>query len=636
MNPLTFTSFNSIQSQPQTMQINQPLALREGQVFHGTINKLYPDQTAEVQVGQHKLIAKLETPLKAGDAHFFQVTSTAAQTELKVVTGPMTQAMTPQQQMNQLLQNMNLPQTKELQQVLGHFMKEQVPISREQLLASESWMKTLPEGVTKQDALSAMQRMLEQKMPFTNQVFQALIHGAKTDGMSHVLQNFMNQLSTATGVNDQVKTNLLTQLQTLTKPLDAETGGVLLARAVEQLTDKTASVMNRIQALAVLKEAGIVPPNATLANWQSQQGPTQATLPLSTQPTQAGQLIQQVMTAKPEESTQMLQNIRTFIQNESLLTNNQKAQLNQLVDRFTQLPQNKQTMEVLARQLNEQLLKAFSANNDSRLFTQNEASLSTKDQILSLLKSDATLANNDAMLRALVRVSAQSAQPSVQAAFTQAEVQVQNAVDSKAMEQALKTVLKGLGISYEAALSNKAGDIQALALQLKPQVLSLLQELQIPSPLRDSGEMLMARMNGMQLLSGENGHQHQLIMQVPLDFFGKRMDATLQWNGRMGKDGKVDANFARVLFYLHMESLQETVIDMQVQNRIVTITVFNDNPQLNLLADSLKQSLKSGLLDKEYHLSGIFIKNLAQPIVDNVTKKSQNEIENTNSVDIRV
>ena len=636
MNPLTFKSFNAIQSQTQMMQVTQPLSLREGQVFYGTINKLYPDQTAEVQVGQHKLIAKFETPLKAGDAHFFQVTSTAAQTELKVVTGPMTQAMSPQQQMNQLLQNMNLPQTKELQQVLGHFMKEQVPISREQLLAAESWMKALPEGVTKQDALGAMQRMIELKMPFTNQVFQAFIHGAKTDGMSHLLQNFMSQLATAPGINEQVKTNLMTQLQTLTKPLDAETGGVLLARAVQQLTDQTASATNRMQVLAVLKEAGMVSPNATLANWQSQQGQTQSILPLSTQPIHAGQLIQQVMTAKPEESAPMLQNVRAFIQHESLLMNEQKVQLNQLVDRFTQLPPNKKTMEVFARQLNEQLLKAFSANNDSHLFTQNEVSLSTKDQILSLLKSDATLATHDALLRALVRISAQSTHTAIQTAFMQAEAQVQNAVDSKAMEQALKTVLKGLGVGYEAALSNKAGDIQTLAQQLKPQLLSLLQEPQIPSTVRDSAEMLMARMNGMQLLSGENGHQHQLIMQTPLDFFGKRMDATLQWNGRMGKDGKIDANFARVLFYLNMDSMEETVVDMQVQNRIVTITIFNEDPQLNLLAEPLKQSLKSGLFDKNYHLSGIFIKNFSEKQTNIVTKKTQNDIENTNSIDIRV
>ena len=55
-------------------------------------------------MGNHKLIAKLEVPLKAGDAHFFQVSNTNGQTELKVVTGPMTQSMTPTQQINQLLQ----------------------------------------------------------------------------------------------------------------------------------------------------------------------------------------------------------------------------------------------------------------------------------------------------------------------------------------------------------------------------------------------------------------------------------------------------------------------------------------------------------------------------------------------------
>ena len=61
------------------------------------------------------------------------------------------------------------------------------------------------------------------------------------------------------------------------------------------------------------------------------------------------------------------------------------------------------------------------------------------------------------------------------------------------------------------------------------------------------------------------------------------MDATLQWNGRMKDNGKIDANYARVLFYLQMASMQETVIDMQVQNRVVTVTVFNENWKFNHL-----------------------------------------------------
>lgn len=632
MNRLTSTSFNPIQPQQQTLQTNQALTLREGQVFHGTIKQLYPDQMAEIQVGGHKLIAKLEVPLTAGDAHFFQVASTGAQTELKVVTGPMPQAMGTQQQMAQLLQSMNLPQTKEMQQVMGHFLKTQMPITREQLLQAEAWMKVLPQGVTKQDALSAMQRMVELKMPFTNDVFQALVQGAKTTGMNTALQNFISQLTNETNLNTELKTSLLTQLQTIAKPLDNETGGVILARAVQTLTDTSASATNRQQALMLLKEAGVIPQTASMTNWQSQLA--QTTSPsLSLQPGQAGQLIGQIMTAKPEDSTQIIQQVRNFLQNEKLLTAEQKNQLNQMVERFTQLPQTKQTIEVFARQLQDQLLKAFSMNNDNRLFTQNDSGLTVKDQLLSLLKPDAI---NDTVMRNLVRSSAESSQPAIQSLLTEAEAIVRNGVDGRMAEQAIKTVLKGLGISYEAALNSKAGDVHSLAQSVKPQLLSLLQDAQLPPALRETAELLMARMNGMQLLSGENGHQHQLIMQLPLEFFGRQMDATLQWNGRMGKDGKIDANFARILFYLNMESLHETVIDMQVQNRVVTITVFNDDPQLSMLAEPLKQSLKGGLGDKEYQLSGVFIKSLERKDPEKATQNSKKTTEQWNGVDIRV
>ena len=68
--------------------------------------------------------------------------------------------------------------------------------------------------------------------------------------------------------------------------------------------------------------------------------------------------------------------------------------------------------------------------------------------------------------------------------------------------------------------------------------------------------MLLGRMNGLQILSGENGPQHQLLMQVPLEFLGKKMDATLEWNGRMKEDGKIDSDFARIMFYLNLETLR--------------------------------------------------------------------------------
>lgn len=70
---MTGSSFSSIQSHmPNAISSKIPMTMKDGQVVHGTIKKLFPNQTAEVQIGNQKIIAKLETPLKAGDAHFFK------------------------------------------------------------------------------------------------------------------------------------------------------------------------------------------------------------------------------------------------------------------------------------------------------------------------------------------------------------------------------------------------------------------------------------------------------------------------------------------------------------------------------------------------------------------------------------
>lgn len=635
---MNFASSNSIQTNmAQQTTANQPLSLKQDQIFHGTIKQLYPNQMAEVQVGNQKVMAKLEVPLKLGDAHFFQVTATNPQTELKVVTGPMSQSMTSGQQLSQLLDTMNLPKSNELQQVLSHFIKNQLPLAKEQLLAAESWMKALPTGVDKNNALQALQRMVELKMPFTNTVFQALTQGIKTDGLSTNLANLSQLLASQPGGNETIKLNLQQQMDLLAKPLNNETGGVLLARTTQMLMDNSAPMASKLQALSILKEAGILPQNATIQNWQNvnQQANHQSVNPSpdTTLLKEAGQMLRQLAQTTPEHIKPMLEQVKAWINNENLLSQTQKQQLQQLLGRFEQIPASKQAIEALTNQIQQQLTRGYSESVTSRLFVQNDQGISAKNQLLSLIKPDSNLLLADQLLRNLVKVTADSPQPVMQSTLTQAEAQVQSAVDSRAMEQAIKTVLKGLGVSYEATLANRAGDIQAIAHQLKPQLLALLQDVQTPAALKEAAEMVMARLNGMQLSSGENGHQHQLVMQLPLDFFGKKMDATLQWNGRMKEDGKIDANFARIMFYLNMETLQQTVIDMQVQNRVVTINVYNDIPNLDSLADSLQGALKAGLLDKEYTLSGLFIKPFGNKEIKTGTKQSE---EQQGGVDIRV
>ncbi|HEX5563454.1 MAG TPA: hypothetical protein VFX34_00730, partial [Sporosarcina sp.] len=127
----------------------------------------------------------------------------------------------------------------------------------------------------------------------------------------------------------------------------------------------------------------------------------------------------------------------------------------------------------------------------------------------------------------------------------------------------------------------------------------------------------------------------QIVMQLPLEFLGKRIEATIQWNGRKKDDGKIDADFARILFYLELESLNKTVVDMQVQNRVVALTVFNENDELREIGSLLQTKLRDGLESVDYRLSGVSFKNFEED--RKMDSKRRNEIMTDHGgVDFRI
>lgn len=80
--------------------------------------------------------------------------------------------------------------------------------------------------------------------------------------------------------------------------------------------------------------------------------------------------------------------------------------------------------------------------------------------------------------------------------------------------------------------------------------------------------------------------------------------------GKKNKDGKLDPDYCRILFYLDLKNLKEVVVDMQVQNRIVTLLIMSDNPELKTIASPLLSNLKEGLQQIRYQLSSVQFKPL--------------------------
>ncbi|MFX3674123.1 MAG: hypothetical protein ACE3JQ_06730 [Paenisporosarcina sp.] len=634
---MTASSFSSIQpSMRNQVMSEQSLSLKQGQVFHGSIKKLYPDQTAEVHVGNQKMIAKLEVPLKAGDSHYFQVTGVKPDLQLKVVTGPLQPTTSVSGQIQQLIDSLQLPKTAVIQTLVQHMVKEQIPLSKDQLVQAEQWIKSLPPQTKIEEALFAIQRMSDLKLPFTKEIFRSLISGQDKTGLHTILDAFKLVLKNDSSIPQEQRTSLQQVLNQVSQPLAKELGGTIIGRMMENMLSTTVSVSEKASMLNVLKEAGLVAKQATVSNFLSSPKPSNEFARGESQSTISQQLIQLQLPAQKEVSLK-LQALQNSIQQNTLLTTDAKQQIQQIIQRMELVPPKSQEWPVLYKTLSNEVMKSFAIASQTIPFHTDHQKATPKDHVLFLLTSLTGIKADAKTMEQITMISSQSSQLPVQKIVNHAELAVQSAINSKAFEQVLKQVLNDIGIAYEAKLSQSSTNIHQLSETLKPQLVALIQDAAVSGPVKEAAEAIVSRMNGLQILSGENGPQHQLLMQVPIDFFGKRMDATLQWNGQMKENGKIDSNYARIMFYLDLASLKETIIDMQVQNRVITVNIFNEDDALQQYAEPFKEALKVGLRSLDYQLSGVFLKRFTKDdLSTSKTSIGTKKQLSSRGVDIRV
>lgn len=608
-------SFTSIQSNaPTPISTKSPVPMKEGQVIHGTIKKLYPNQTAEVQIGNQKIIAKLETPLKTGDAHFFQVTKSAPEVQLKVVTGPLSGGNSLALQSQQLIQAMNLSKSSEMQAIVQFFIKEQLPMSKESLMQAEQLIKNLPPNTTLKSGLEAIQKMIDLKIPLTSNMFESLLSGKSTTSFSSLIANLKSALQQEQQLPTSQRNDIMQNLQKIGEPFNLPVAGALLGKQLQTLQNTQLPSAIRLPILQQLLTASILPSGATLNN------PVPASNNSALNHT-AGDMIRKLLQPNIANKSGVVEEFRNWVQNHSLVTSSQKNQI------LMNMQDGKGNPNLVAQAL----VQSFSEQSQQAIFKTDTHGFTPKDHLVSLLGKGSSI---DAINQTLEQINSLSKSPSFVPLKNQAEQIVLSQLDGKAFESAMKEILKTLGFSYEGNIASGKEDVRPLATQLKPQLVELLQMPNLSPIVREGAESLISRMNGLQLLSGENGPQHQLLMQVPLEFLGKRMDATLEWNGRMKEDGKIDSNFARIMFYLQLDSLKETVVDMQIQNKIVTINLFNDDQTIETIANKLKPTLKDGLATAGYQLSGVFIKSFAQQKIPNLS--SNNSTSKEQGVDIKI
>ncbi|QHE61277.1 hypothetical protein FHE72_09730 [Rossellomorea vietnamensis] len=172
------------------------------------------------------------------------------------------------------------------------------------------------------------------------------------------------------------------------------------------------------------------------------------------------------------------------------------------------------------------------------------------------------------------------------------------------LAKVLKKVIGDFGINYEAQL-HRGYDVQNQT--LKEHLIGLSQN-HPASDIRQLADDIVLRMNHQVLHSQDPSPLLTIVQQFPMYLFGRNTDITLQWTGKEKEKGVIDGDYCRVLFYLNMKEMDETLIDMQVQHRVISLTVWNDHPAAEALSQPLIPDLKHALEKLDYQLSAVKVK----------------------------
>lgn len=635
--------------QTQNNQSKQPLVIQQGQVLHGKINKLYSDQQAEITIGGQKMMAKLETSMQAGNTHFFQVSATEPELTLKMVSGPIDARSSVAEQTKQLLDTMKIPQSKEMQQLVSQLIKNEIPFNKEQLMAAEQMLKGVKGGERAQ-TIEALQKIIELKLPITTDTVQAVIQGGKKDGMLNLLSTIEATIRADQSMPPALKAQVLAQLAKLQAPLSEQTGMALLGKILQARVGSSSEVQQIMQQVGILQKQN----NQSLSNQIfAQMKPdlndsikqllTQNLTSKSTLQNLSQQIIQHP-NLSPESSKSIQQAITRMtlaptVAHQTQLIQEVTTQLGQTKDSiaqlFAQLKTRGQNEKAIIQQLatkiaasdeltlpqKQNIIHQLGQVNENSVKTAFQATLTAFSEQVGRTGSTQAMAQIGQLLgvsgdeqsklfQQLTTAFQKSASPQLQQVVQQIEMQQLQQLTGNSVHAAIKNTLQSLGLSLEAQIAQDPTQ-NKLADSLKSLMHAVIQD-QSSSATKGMAEQFIARMNGQQLLSAENGPQQQIIMQVPLQFLGKRTEATLQWTGNKNKNGKIDSNFARIMFYLQLENLHETVIDMQVQSRVVNLNIFTEENGIKELISPLKEVLKVNLEKHDYQLSGVFFKKFAQ------------------------
>lgn len=197
----------------------------------------------------------------------------------------------------------------------------------------------------------------------------------------------------------------------------------------------------------------------------------------------------------------------------------------------------------------------------------------------------------------------------------------------------INRMLSITGLNYEHVLAHDPLHLEPPT--IKQLILHLIED---QTTMLNKGRLqqLLHVLNGIQLQSvEETNHFIYVNLMLPGEKLALNNDIYLQFQSKKTKKQEINPDHCRILFYLTLNNLKDTVIDMHIQKRVVALTVFNNIPMLKCMIAPFESVLKERLSAINYQLTSINFKPLHKQQHDD-TLKHYGRPNNFEGVDFRV
>ncbi|KWX75564.1 hypothetical protein [Paenibacillus jilunlii] len=167
----------------------------------------------------------------------------------------------------------------------------------------------------------------------------------------------------------------------------------------------------------------------------------------------------------------------------------------------------------------------------------------------------------------------------------------------------------------QAALASAAEGGDTAADTLKGVLLQVLGSSEVPPAVKEAAGQLVQQLTGQQLLlnTDRTAPFAQVTMFLPLRGPDGQETASVHIQSRRGRRGELDAANCRLWFDLDMKQLGQTLVDVQVVDRIVSLKLHNDTPWVLELLEERKDEIGAAVESIGYQLLSLRTEPLPQP-----------------------